>query len=220
MADLTQRFNQEMREREAEWQSRKRDFRERIEHMQIQNQNLEYEIQQIQGEVEHSTHILQAKVQEAESEKDKIKAEYHLFLRQTQEEKFKEMDSWLAVEGSKVIGELDRLKRDMRAFGKGMSIDLAVFQRLEEADKAALLENLANVCVLTNGALPEELAFLKSPALLLNALLAHNVYMTLFTNPFFFLGNGLRDIPLQSGLDSMLNELYSRIQHSECIHNL
>ena len=168
----------------------------------------------------------QAKKRELEDQLEDVKAEYNLFFRQKQEEKFNEMESWLPVEGSKVIGDLDRLKRDMRAFGKGMSTnDLSVFQRpvfqrLDEANRVALLNDLAEVCVLTNDGLPEGLTSSKSPAaLLLNALLAHHVYTTLFKNPFFFLGNGLGDVLPQSGLDSLLNEIYSRTQQGKCIQD-
>ena len=199
--------------KEAEWQAKERELEDQLGHMQSR-------IQQIQGELEHRTRILEAKVQEAKSEKEEVEAEYNLFLRQKQEEKFKEMESWLPLEGSKVIGDLDRLKRDMRAFGKGMSTnDLSVFQRLDEADHVALLDDLAEVCVLTNDGLPEGLTSSKSPALLLNALLAHHVYTTLFKSPFFFLGNGLGDVLPKSGLDSLLNEIYSRTQQGKCIQD-
>jgi DNA gyrase/topoisomerase IV subunit A len=220
VAELTQKFNQAMKKKEAEWQAKERELEDQLGRMQSQNQRLENGIQQIQGELEHRTRILEAKVQEAKSEKEEVEAEYNLFFRQKQEEKFKEMESWLPVEGSKVIGDLDRLKRDMRAFGKGMSTnDLSIFQRLDEADHVALLNDLAEVCVLTNDGLPEGLTSSKSPALLLNALLAHHVYTTLFKNPFFFLGNGLGDVLPKSGLDSLLNEIYSRTQQGKCIQD-
>jgi predicted RNase H-like nuclease (RuvC/YqgF family) len=207
-----------MKQKEAEWQAREMKFEKQLEHIQSQNQRLENGIQQIQGELEHRTRIFEAKVQEVKSEKEKVEGEYSLFLRQKQEEKFKEMDSWLPVEGSKVIGDLERLKRDMRSVGKGMATnDLSVFQRLDEADHAALLNDLAQVCVLTNDGLPEELTSSRSPALLLNALLAHHVYTTFFKNPFFFLGNGLGDVLPQSRLDSLLNEIYSRMQQGKCV---
>jgi hypothetical protein len=224
-AESTQTFNQAMKQKEAEWQAKEMKLEEQLGRMQSQNQRLENGIQQIQGELEHRTRILEAKVQEAKSEKEKVEAEYSLFLRQKQEEKFKEMDSWLPVEGSKLIGDLDRLKRDrlkrdMRSFGKGMATnDSSVFQRLDEADHVALLNGLAEVCVLTNGGLPEELTSPRSPALLLNALLAHHVYTTFFKNPFFFLGNGLGDALPQSGLDSLLNEIYSRTQQGKCVQD-
>jgi hypothetical protein len=219
-AELTQRFNQAMKKKEAEWQAKERELENQLGRMLSQNQHLENGIQQIQGELEHRTRILEAKVQKAKSEKEEVEAEYNLFVRQKQEEKFEEMESWLPVEGSKVIGDLDRLKRDMRAFGKGMSTnDLSVFQRLDEADHVALLNDLAEVCVLTNNGLPEGLTSSKSPALLLNALLAHHVYTTLFTNPFFFLGNGLGDVLPKSGLDGLLNEIYSRTQQGKCIQD-
>jgi DNA gyrase/topoisomerase IV subunit A len=220
VAELMQRFNQAMEKKEAEWHAKERELEDQLGRMQSQNQCLEDRIQQIQSELDHRTRILEAKVQEAKSEKEEVEAEYNLFFRQKQEERFKEIESWLPVEGSKVIGDLDRLKRDMRAFGKGMSTnDLSIFQRLDETDRVALLNDLAEVCVLTNGVLPEGLTSSKSPALLLNALLAHHVYTTLFKNPFFFLGNGLGDFPPQSGLDSLLNEIYSRTQQGKYIQD-
>ena len=219
-AELTQIFNQAMKQKEAEWQAKEMELEEQLGRIQSQNQRLENGIQQIQGELEHRTRTLEAKVQQVKSEKEKVEAEYSSFLRQKQEEKFKEMDSWLPVEGNKVIGDLNRLKRDMRSFGKGMATDDSfVFQRLDEADHVALLNDLAEVCVLTNGGLPEELTSPRSPALLLNALLAHHVYTSFFKNPFFFLGNGLGDVLPQSGLDSLLNEIYSRTQQGKCFQD-
>ncbi|PMD45821.1 hypothetical protein L207DRAFT_419762 [Hyaloscypha variabilis F] len=204
-----------MKEKEAEWQAKKTELLDKLGHMESQNQLLENSIQQIQEELEHRTRNLEAKVREVKSEKENIEAEYNLFVRQKQEEEFKGMDSWQSVEGNKVIGDLDKLKRDMRSFGKGMSTkDLSVFQRLDEAENVALLKDLAEVCELTNDGLPEELTSPRSPALLLNALLSHHIYTTLFKNPFFFLENGLgNDLP-QSGLDSLLNEVYRRTRHA------
>ncbi|OBT82586.1 hypothetical protein VE02_08679 [Pseudogymnoascus sp. 03VT05] len=212
--ELLEKFNQAMTEKDAELQAKERKLKDQHGRMQSQHQRLENEIQQLQSELEHHTRILEAKVQQAKSEKEKVEAEYSFFIRQKQEEKFKEMGSWIPVEGSKVISDLDRLKRDMRSFGKGMSTnDLSVFQQLEEASHEALMNDLAEVCVLRSGALPEGLTSSKSPGLLLNALLAHHVYTVLFKDPFFFLNIGLGDVP-KTGLDSLLNEIYSRTQQA------
>lgn len=206
--------------KEADWQARARELEDQLGRMQSQNQRLENGIQQIQGELENRTRILEANVQKAKCEKEEVEAEYNLFFRQKQEEKFREMESWLPAEGNKVIGDLDRLKRDMRAFGKGMSInDLSVLQRLDKDDRVALLNGLAEVCVLKNDELPEGLTSSKSPALLLNALLSYHVYTALFKNPFFFLGNGFGDFRPKPRLDSLLNEIYSRTQQGKCIRD-
>ncbi|KFZ02939.1 hypothetical protein V502_11373 [Pseudogymnoascus sp. VKM F-4520 (FW-2644)] len=212
--ELSEKFDQEIKEKEAEWQAKERKLKDQLGRMQSQSHCLENEIQQIQSELEHRTRILEAKVQQANSEKEKVEADYNLFIRQKQEEKFKEMGPWIPIEGSKVIGDLDRLKRDMRSFGKGMSTnDLSVFQRLEKSSHEALMNDLAEVCVLRSDSLPEGLTSSKSPGLLLNALLAHHVYTVLFKDPFFFLNNGLGDVP-KTGLDSLLNEIYSRTQQA------
>jgi hypothetical protein len=190
------------------------NLKDQVIYMQSQNQSLENGIQKIQSELEHRTRILEARVQEAKSEKEEVKAEYDSFIRQKQEERFEEMGSWHCVEGSKVIGDLDRLRRNMRAFGKEMSAnDLSVFQRLEEASHVALMNNLSDVCVLRNEGLPEGLTSSKSPALLLNALLA------LFKNPFFFLEIGLGDVSPKLGLDRLLSEIYSRMQQGKSIQD-
>jgi hypothetical protein len=218
--ETTKKFNHAMKEKEAELQAKETEFLNKLGHMESQNQLLENRIQQIQEELKHRTRNLEAKVQEAKSEKEAIEVEYNSFIRQKQEEEFKGMESWQSVEGSKVIGDLDKLKRDMRAFGKGMSTkDLSVFQRLDEAENTALLKDLAEVCELTNDGLPEELTSARSPALLLNALLSHHIYTTLFGNPFFFLANGLGDDLPQSGLDSLLDELYRRTRHGKCFRD-
>lgn len=218
LQELLEGFNQVMKEKEAEWQAKELELKDQLGNMQSQNQRLENEFQQSQRELEHRTRISEAKVQEARSEKEEVQAEYNLFIRQKQEEKFKEMGSWPSVEGSKVMGDLDRLKRDMRTFGKAMSInDWSIFQRLQEASYVALMNDLAEVCVLTTDGLPEGLTSLKSPGILLNALVAHHVYKTLFKNPFFFLDNGLGDVLPKLGLGSLLNEVYSRTQQGKCI---
>ena len=93
VAESTQRFNQAMKKNEAEWQAKEKELEDQLGRMQSQNQRLENLIQQIQGELEHRTHLLEAKVQVAKSEKEKVEAEYNLFIRQKQEGSFKQMES-------------------------------------------------------------------------------------------------------------------------------
>ena len=158
---------------------------------------------------------LQAKVHEIESERNKIQENYDTVIRKLQEESFKQMESgrWLPSEGSTVVRDLDRIKREMKSWAKGTSIkDRSPFHTLDVMNVATLIKDLSYVVLLDNNQLPQGLSTPKSSSLLLNALLAHDVYTTIFRNPFFFLNDGLgHDLP-RAGPESTLNEIYQLAQ--------
>ncbi|TGO71948.1 hypothetical protein BELL_0509g00070 [Botrytis elliptica] len=140
---------------------------------------------------------LQAKNQQLEFEKQEIEEKHNTFIRKQQEASFNQMTTsrWMPVEDSKVIGDLDRLKRDMRNWAKKVSVnDLnALVRSLGQRETAALTEALTHVVVFENGGLPQGLSAKKSPSLLLTALLTHHVYKTLFKSPFFFISGNIVD---------------------------
>ena len=66
--------------------------------------------------------------------------------------------------------------------------------------------------LLENNQLPRGLSTPKSSSLLLNALLAHNVYTTIFRNPFFFLNNRLRHNLPRARPEDTLDDIYHLAQ--------
>jgi hypothetical protein len=219
-----------MKKKEAEWQAKEKQLQDQLadihghaEHQELfiqqMKDDMENIIQRNQSELEHRTHILEAKFQEAKSETEGIAAAYKLLHDDKEKEEYKRAKSapWQAADGRTIAIKLEKLKKGMRTLGKGLSIiDLSILQRLSKVEHMALMKDLANICVLTNDKIPEGLSSAKPSFLLLNALLAHHVYTALFETPFFFLANGLGGGLSTSGLDSLLNEMYRRMQQGEC----
>jgi hypothetical protein len=91
---------------------------------------------------------LQVEIHGIKSDRDLIQAKHMTFVRQQQEEAFKQMESarWLPPEESKVLGNLDRIKRDMKSWAKGTAIkDMSSIQELGENDVADLMNGLSTV---------------------------------------------------------------------------
>ncbi|THV47570.1 hypothetical protein BGAL_0302g00130 [Botrytis galanthina] len=146
---------------------------------------------------EQLARTLQARNGQLEFEKQDIEEQHRTFIRKQQETTFRQMKSsrWMPAEDSKVKGDLDRLKRDMRNWAKKASVnDMdTLLGSLGQRESAALKEALTHVVVLKNDQLPQGLSAKKSPSLLLTALLTHHVYKTLFKSPFFFIGGNIVD---------------------------
>jgi hypothetical protein len=169
------------------------------EHEDIQRQNkllgdreaeLENQVQRLiqSRELDRGAHA--AEVRKLKVERDIAQEKYEDLVRKHQEESFKQMSTarWLPSEDSKVITELGRIKRDMRNWAKAMAVKgIEALNDLDDLKAKSLLEDLSEVAVLENEGLPGGLTTPKSPALLLNALLAHHLFTTLFRSPFFFL---------------------------------
>jgi hypothetical protein len=141
--------------------------------------------------------------------------DYDDMIRKQQEGVFKQMDTgrWLPQEESKIKGDLDRLKRTMKSWAKDCSINsMAHVQSLMEGtdEEVALSESLSNVVRLDGGRLPPGLTTTtsKTPSLLLNALLAHDVYKTLFENPFFFFNDQLDYEKPRLAADAKFSQIY------------
>lgn len=154
-------------------------------------------------------------------EKRSLEAQHIEFIRKQQEESFKQMETarWLPMDESKVISELDRLKRDMRMWAKTNSIkEISFLDSLQESDFAALMGQLSNVVNLENGQLPKSILNTpKSPILLLNALLTYHVYINLFRSPFFFVQGTFGDCSCNGLPESILGDIYERAKRGKLI---
>ncbi|KAF7866850.1 hypothetical protein EAF04_005691 [Stromatinia cepivora] len=171
-------------------------------HHAARQEQLEHHVRELQRQNDNSKDLLgkfQAKNEQLESEKQELKLEkqaieekHNTFILKQQEMTFSQMPSsrWAPVEDSKVMEDLDRLKRDMRGWAKRVSAtDMdAILIVLGGHEHAALKSALKHVIILDNNQLPQGLSPKKAPGLLPNALLSHSAYTTLFQNPFFFLG--------------------------------
>jgi hypothetical protein len=203
--DLKRTFQNTLESKEREWRGRVAQC--------------EHHISQINHRLGEETRIFQAKLHESESEKSNIQEQYNAFVRKHQEVSFKQMESarWIPMDEGKVMGDLDRLKRDMRTWAKTTAIQsLSLLQSLSEEEIAALMRSLANVVLLENDQLPKELhTAARSPILLLNALLAHSVYRSFFQSPFFFLGHSDEDTATNNSPRNTLEDIYRRAQEGK-----
>ncbi|KAH7411294.1 hypothetical protein BKA64DRAFT_638933 [Cadophora sp. MPI-SDFR-AT-0126] len=140
-----------------------------------------------------------------------------LIIRKQQEASFQQMASgrWKPSEDGKVINDLDRIKRDMKAWAKNTAVKyMAVVEALETPDMDLLMECLANVVVLDNGKLPEGLTKQKSSSIILNALLAHDIYTSFFCNPFFFIEGEPEHNSVNNSASNDLDTIYEMSQES------
>jgi len=171
--------------------------------------NKDFQIQQSEAkrkDLERKNKDLQYSLAMAEEARDDI-------IRKQQEENFKQINTgrWLPQEESKIKGDLDRLKRSMKSWSKDCSVNnMTPLQSLMKGtdEEVALTQCLSDVVRLDEGCLPPGLATSKSPSLLLNALLAHDIYKTIFGNPFFFLRDQLDYEPPRLPPDEKFNEMY------------
>jgi len=200
-----QSFWEALEVKEHEWEERERQFQRHIS--------------LITRHFEESSHNLQAKLRESESEKLVMREEHNAFIRKQQEASFGQMESarWLPMDEGKVMHALDRLKTDMRSWAKATSFkDSSRLRSFAEAESAAFMQDLAKVALVKNGQLPDGLSTIaRSPMLLLNALLAHSVYTSLFRSPFFFLGSNDPNGVSNARPERILEDIYERAQEGK-----
>ncbi|KFY69893.1 hypothetical protein V499_09645 [Pseudogymnoascus sp. VKM F-103] len=154
---------------------------------------------------------LRQQVQDLTSHRDKIQETYNALIRRQQEESFKQMETgrWLPREESRVLEDFARIRTLMRTWAKGAAVkNIGTIQDITEEQYASLMASLSLVAVVENNQLPGGLSTSKGPSLLLNALLAHDVYTSLFRSPFYFLNDNLEYWPTGGGLDGSLNKIY------------
>ncbi|KAF8859479.1 hypothetical protein BDZ45DRAFT_589763 [Acephala macrosclerotiorum] len=178
------------------------------------DKELQRQIHQVKQDAAKRDRMFQVKIHDIQLEKSALEAQHNSFIRKQQEASFRQMESarWLPVDETKVMSDLDRLKRDMRSWAKTSSIkDVLMLQSLGEVESAALMQHLSNVVVFENGQLPEGISTTaKSPMLLLNALLTDHVYMSFFRSPFFFLGGNFEDSSSSGRAEGVLDDIYQR----------
>ena len=204
---LKQNFQHTLDEKKRQWEARENEFRQHIS--------------QISHNLEENTRILKTKLHESESEKLSMQEQHNAFIRKQQEASFRLLESarWLPMDEGKVMSELEGLKGDMRNLARETSIkDISLLQLCGEAEKIALMQDLANVVLFENGQLPEGLSTApRSPMLLLNALLAHSVYTSFFQSPFFFLGKKDEISSLNTRPVGVLEDIYERAQNGKSV---
>jgi len=183
--------------RELEW-------KEKEEKLQSDNLQLVNGLRKRVDFLEGESREWKSKLRQVESEKQRVQDDHNTFIRKQQEASFRQMESarWLPKEENKVRADLDRLKTSMRHWAKATSIkEILRLQSLEASESAEFVEVSAQVVALENQQLP--LALLtttRASVLLLNALLAHNVYASFFHTPFFFFDNNGSEGQLLEGI--------------------
>jgi protein-tyrosine-phosphatase len=183
-------------------------FRDEWQHRE---KEIQQHYQQIGSQKNDTIQSLQVQVQELASHRNKIQEKYNTLIRRQQEESFKQMETgrWLPREESRVLADFERIRTQMRTWAKSAAVkNIAAIQDVEEEQHASLMASLSRVAVVENNQLPRGLSTPKGPSLLLNALLAHDVYTSLFRSPFFFLNDDLEHGPTGDGLDDSLNKIY------------
>jgi hypothetical protein len=185
------------------------------QHMRIQGADLERQITNLNHYQERKERVFQAEIRKLKAERDSSEEKYEALIREQQEESFKQMSNarWLPIEDTKVVSDLGRIKKEMRNWAKSTGVKGAeALENLDHSEFMSLLKNLSHVAVIKNNELPRGLSESKSPALLLNALLAHHLYTTMFRSPFFFLDDGLgKDSSLSRGA-ALLRSIYKLAQ--------
>jgi hypothetical protein len=171
--------------------------------------------QQVESGKNDTIKILQVQVQELASHSNIVQEKYNTIQLRQQEESFKRMETgrWLPREENRVLADFERIRIQMRTWARGAAVkNLAVLQDIEGEQQASLIASLSHVAVVENNQPPRGLSTSKGPSLLLNALLAHDVYTSLFQSPFFFLHDDLKYIPTEDKLDDSLNKIYDLAQ--------
>jgi hypothetical protein len=198
MIELERGFQNTLQGKESEW-------------MAIQ-QDLQRQLSQANRHAAENNRMFQARLHDIQLEKSALEEQHNAFIRKQQEASFRQMESarWHPVDETKVMSNLDMLKKDMRKWAKTASVKgISLLQSLGEVKHAALMEQLKNVAVIENGQLPEGITTTaKSPMLLLNALLADHVYASFFRSLFFFLGGNCENPLSKARPEAILEDIY------------
>ena len=178
-------------------------------------EQLQQECAELRQERDKTVSRLQEKFRGAEREKQAVQDRLNTFVRRQQEVEFRRMESgkWAPDEESTIINKLERVKRDMKGLAKQIAMkDMSKLDILEEAERNALMLSLSRVVALEKEGFPPGLETAKSPSLLLNALLAHAVYNSFFSSPFFFLKGGSTTELDRNGQEKILDDIYEAAQ--------
>jgi hypothetical protein len=178
---------------------------------QRREEELQQHYQQIRSQNNETIRSLHKQAQDLASHQNKTQEKYNALIRKQQEESFKQIETgrWLPMEESRVLADFERIRTQMRIWAKSAAAkNTAAIQDMEEEQNASLMASLSQVAVVENNQLPGGLSTRKGLSLLLNALLAHDVYTSFFRNPFFFLNNDLEYGSMGDEPDSSLNKIY------------
>ncbi|KAM5451807.1 hypothetical protein MaudCBS49596_003635 [Microsporum audouinii] len=204
------------------WFSSRRSNRSR-------EQAMEQEIHQLRSEVGRQRQVI-TELQEGNAfTKDenfqlrgKIR-ELNGLIRRTQERAFGEISQgkWASQPDRDIRDDLSLFQRELRDWSKEYALDsISTLQALKmsEEEKEEFLCNLSKVVTLSDsGSIPATLRSgkmeRKLPSILLNALVAHDVYTQVFDDPFYFLGqsNGSDDQDCSVDGTPLVNETLNKI---------
>lgn len=172
--------------------ARELSLKDKLRALKNDNDYLMYDLGQKEDVLEKQQQAIQryrSRIQVSEAEKNRIQDEHDTFICEQQKASFNRMESarWLPKQESEVMADLQRMKTTMRTWAKGVSIkDTSILQSLDVQDFGLLLQDLGQVVQLEDGQFPQVLySATRAPVLLLNALLAHDVYTKFFLDPFF-----------------------------------
>ncbi|KAF3899504.1 hypothetical protein GY631_0545 [Trichophyton interdigitale] len=192
-------------------------------------QAMEQEIHQLRSEIGRQRQVI-TELQEGNSfTKDenfqlrgKIR-ELNGLIRRTQERAFGEIcqGKWASQPDRDIRDELSLFQRQLRDWSKEYALDSASSLqalKMSEEEKDDFLCNLSKVVTLSeNGSIPATLRSGKMerrlPSILLNALVAHDIYTQIFDDPFYFLGQSSGSDDQDSSVDGtpLVNETLNRI---------
>lgn len=137
---LEEDYNQLLLENDKKHEAEKKELRDYLKSLEIHVQDRE-----------QLARTLQARNGQLEAEKLDIEEQHRIFIRKQQETTFRQMKSsrWAPLEDSKVMEELDRLKRDMRNWAKKHSkINMpTILEALDMYEHNALNDVLKDVVV-------------------------------------------------------------------------
>ncbi|RDW88448.1 hypothetical protein BP6252_00480 [Coleophoma cylindrospora] len=124
------------------------------------------------------------------SQLTRVRAAYRRNLEKEQERLSKQIQSggWLPEDETKVVSQIQALNSLMKSWAKSFSIQIKLSPgQFMDPDGAGLLKELEKVIVMEDGRFPAALCLqtLRIPGLLLNALLAHSIYVDILGDPFF-----------------------------------
>ncbi|EFR05272.1 hypothetical protein MGYG_08283 [Nannizzia gypsea CBS 118893] len=192
-------------------------------------QAMEQEIHQLRSEIGRQRQVI-TELQEGNAfTKDE---NFHLrgkirelngLIRRTQERAFGEIGQgkWASQPDRDIRDDLALFQRQLRDWSKEYALDsISTLQALKmsEEEKDEFLCNLSKVVTLSeNGSIPATLRTGKMerrlPSILVNALIAHDVYTQIFDDPFYFLGQstGLDDQDCSVDGTPLVNETLNRI---------
>ncbi len=186
------RENERLRS-ERNWHKKEnRQIHTKLQAQGQENRDLQTKLQAQEQEVAS----LKEKMKDMEYDRDAAQDRCEDLTRKQQELAFKSLEGgeWIPQDENKVKDELDSLKRNMKAWAKEMATtQLAPWRELDGQDYQKFVKAVEGIVALSGGRrLPEGLESPRKTGLLLNAMLASDVYRVVFDWPFFSLGNGGR----------------------------